>query len=143
MHSQIQPIPKNCFKCNWEGETAETACPRCGKLLRSKSTIRVLGGVLIFLGGFLTVVPAVLTVVVMNVIANSDKPGSTTKFTGSDTNMFFMFAIFAVVFMFGLASLAAGFWQLIFGRRNKILVWIVLGLAALFLIAAYAVRWLD
>lgn len=84
--------------------------------------MRVLGGVLVFLGGTLLAGMAVFAFLMFGVIQNSDNPGSTTRFTGSESAMMFIFGILALVFFFGLVAFAAGSWQLIFGRRNLILV---------------------
>jgi len=85
---------------------------------------------------------AVLSWIMYGVINNND-PRASTKFTGSESDMMFMFGVFALVFFIGLTSFAAGLWQVIFGKRNLVLVWIMLGLGGIFFIVGTAVRYLN
>ena len=109
----------------------------------SPSTLRALGVVLVVLGTFLMGGMAVLSYVMYGVIQGSSDPRASTKFTGSESDMMFMFAVFALVFFIGLTAFAAGLWQIIFGRRNLILVWIMLGLGGIFIIVGAVVRYLT
>jgi hypothetical protein len=79
----------------------------------------------------------------MNMIANSDGPGTGSRFTGTRSDMLFMYGVFGLVLVFGLTSLVAGLWQLIFGKRNMMLVWIMLGLGAIFFFIGIAVQYLN
>jgi len=112
------------------------------KAVKSPATLRALGVVLVVLGGILMGGMAVLSWVMYGVINNTD-PRASTKFTGSESDMLFMFAIFALVFFIGLTAFTAGLWQVVFGRRNLILVWIMLGLGGIFFIIGTIVRYLD
>ena len=112
------------------------------KGIKSPATLRALGVVLVVLGTALMVGIAVLSWVMYGVINNND-PRASTKFTGSESDMMFMFGVFALVFFIGLTSLAAGLWQVIFGKRNLILVWIMLGLGGIFFLIGTAVRYMQ
>jgi hypothetical protein len=70
----------------------------------------------------------------VDLIRHNNDPNGASRFTGTEQQMYLMFGVFAFVMLFGLAALTAGLWQLIFGRRNMILVWIVLGLGAIFVV---------
>lgn len=109
---------------------------------RSPATLRALGGVLVVLGTLLMGGMAVLSWVMYGVIQNSDSRAS-TRFTGSESDMMFMFGIFALIFFIGLTAFSAGLWQIIFGRRNLWLVWAMLGLGGIFFILGTAVRYLT
>ena len=113
------------------------------KGMKSPAALRALGVVQIVLGGLLMGGMAVLSWVMYGVIQNSNDPRATKRFTGSESDMAFMFAIFGLVFFIGLTSLVAGLWQVIFGQRNLILVWIMLALGAIFFIAGTAVRYMK
>jgi hypothetical protein len=52
--------------------------------------------------------------------------------------MLMMFGVFGLVTLFGVVALVTGLWQLIFGKRNKLLTWVVLGLGAVFVIGGLA-----
>ena len=54
--------------------------------------------------------------------------------------MVFMFSVFALVLSIGFASLAGGVWQIAFGRANKILSYLILGLGAIFFIIGTIVK---
>src|SRR5690349_8966120 len=112
------------------------------KGIKSPGTLRALGVVQIVLGGALMAGMAVLSWVMYGVINNND-PRASTKFTGTENDMMFMFAIFGLVFFIGFTSLVAGLWQVIFGKRNLILVWIMLALGGIFFIVGTIVRGLD
>lgn len=131
---------KTCFKCKYEGQTAEKLCPRCRKRLHTATEIRTLGGVLAALGAFLIVVMGAITVWSVGMISNSGKPGATSKFTGTKDQMYLMFGIFGFVLLFGFTSLVAGLWQLLFGRRNMMLIYIILGLGVIFLVGGTIFR---
>ncbi len=128
-----------CFKCRWEGKSAERLCPRCRRPTQTRGFIRGTGAVLAALGGFLLVLMSVITVAVIGLIAQSGKPGS-GQFTGTKTQMILMFGVFGFVLLFGFVSLIAGLWQLVFGRRNMILVYFILFLGAVFLIGGTIFR---
>ena len=111
--------------------------------MKSPGALRALGVVLVVLGSVLMGGMAVLSWIMYGVIQGSSDPRASTKFTGSESDMMFMFGIFALVFFFGLTSFVAGLWQVIFGKRNLILVWIMLGLGGIFMLAGTIVRYLE
>ncbi|HQU94466.1 MAG TPA: hypothetical protein PLK77_19370 [Pyrinomonadaceae bacterium] len=111
--------------------------------MRSPTALRALGVVLLVLGALLMGGMAVLSWVMYGVIQNSSDPRATTRFTGSESDMMFIFAIFGLVFFIGLTSFVAGLWQVIFGKRNLILVWVMLALGGIFFIVGTVVRALD
>ena len=112
------------------------------KGVKSPAALRALGGVLVVLGSLLMGGMAVLSWVMYGVINNTD-PRASTKFTGTESDIVFMFAIFALVFFIWLTGFVAGLWQIVFGRRNLILVWIMLGLGGIFFIVGMVVKGLD
>ena len=112
------------------------------KGIKSPAALRALGVVLVVLGGLLMGGMAVLSWVLYGVINNND-PRASTKFTGSESDMMFMFGIFGLVFFIGLTALVSGLWQIVFGKRNLILVWIMLGLGGIFFIVGTVVRYLN
>ena len=126
-----------CFKCRWEGRINQTVCPRCGKPLFSEKNIRVRGVVLTFLGlflsGFMSAIAFFATTMLMEAAKN---PKSGAKFNGDEHMLIMIYLIFAGVIAIGITAIAAGLWQIIFGRRNMFLIWIFLALIGLtFLVA--------
>lgn len=117
-----------------------TKCPQCGQRLRSAGQVRALGVVLVVIGSSLVIVMSLITIWAMNLILQNGKPGVTSRFTGTMGDMVFMFSVFALVLSIGFASLAGGIWQIAFGRGNKILSYLILGLGALFFIIGTIVK---
>lgn len=130
---------KTCYKCSYEAQTAEIKCPRCRKKLWTRTETRVLGGVLAALGSFLVVVMGAIILFFVGLMSQSGK-SSGAKFTGTKNDAVMVFAILGFVLLFGFTSLIAGLWQLIFGRRNMVLIWIVLGLGIIFLVGGSIIR---
>lgn len=125
---------RNCFKCNYEAVTQQSHCPRCRKTpLRTAGQIRLLGFLLTSGGTILLVVMPAVTVVYAGLVYAPQKPGSSIKFTGTQTDIAFAFGIFAAVLTLGFFFTSAGIWQMIFGSRNRVLLWlgIALGMALL------------
>lgn len=131
---------KTCFKCKYEGQTAEKLCPRCRKRLRTGTEIRTLGGVLAALGAFLVVMMGAITFFAIGLVSQSGKTGTGARFSGTKDQMYIMFGIFGFVLLFGFTSLVAGLWQLLFGRRNMMLIYIILGLGVIFLVGGTIFR---
>lgn len=122
-----------CYKCNYETDQPLNDCPRCGQQLKTAQQIRKLGWVLTVLGGFLIIFMTVITVIVGNLILQSGQPDAVARFKGEPGLIIFILAVFGSVLTFGLTSIAAGVWQIRYGRRNKYLVRIMLALAAVFM----------
>lgn len=130
----------NCFKCGYTTEARITQCPQCGGRVRSASQIRALGVVLVVIGIILVLVMSFITIWAMNLILQTGKPGVTSRFSGTTGDMVFMFSVFALVLSIGFASLAGGIWQIAFGRANKVLSYLILGLGAIFFIIGTVIK---
>lgn len=124
--------PYFCERCRFETAEPLGNCPTCGKALRKTSTVRALGWVLVVLGGLLSAFMAWLVVFFTRLIAHADEPGATTRFTGTASDITFAYSVFGVVLALGLTFVLAGAWQIVYGRRNKKLVFVALALAAVF-----------
>jgi cytochrome b len=75
---------------------------------------------------------AYLIIVIARIIAQSDDPNATSRFTGTPMQALMVYAILGLVLVFGVVSVVAGAWQVRYGTRNPWLVKLVLGLAAIF-----------
>jgi len=125
---------RSCDKCYRETDQAVAKCPQCGGRLRTAGQIRALGVVLLFVGVFLVALMGAVTIFVIGVVSQAES----SKLTANDTPTFLaIFALFGLVIMFGFTSIAGGLWQIVFGKRNKALKYIILALAfALLLIGS-------
>ncbi|HEY0427260.1 MAG TPA: hypothetical protein VGC76_05600 [Pyrinomonadaceae bacterium] len=122
-----------CYKCHYPAGSMDSNCPRCGsRALRTKKTIRLLGVMLVVLGGFIAAMMAGVMILIAGVFAN---PESAVKLKSDETEMLFAFGIIGLTFTVGVSFALAGVWQIIFGRRNTIIVWIALILVGILVIA--------
>ena len=140
MHASA--IPQPCPRCGFEPESFVDKCPQCGQVILSPARVRVLGWVLIWCGALLTVGMAVLSANMAGTIAHSDDPGATTRFTGDANDVAVMFAIFGMVFLFGIVALVSGVWQVWHGTQNLKLAGLIMLLGTLLLAAAALARWM-
>ena len=127
------PEYRECFRCSFRGEIAQTACPQCGKKLYSARNIRVRGGIQIVSGAVLILMAIGLAGFIAYLFGYD--PSAARKLAEDRAMFIAMFALFAVLGLFGLNALVMGVWQVAFGRRNKVLVWITLVLLVLILIS--------
>lgn len=136
------PLPQNivraerrsCFKCRWEGDTAQKSCPKCGKRLYTRTNIRVRGAFLIVVGLFLSGLMSAIAIVATAVLANAVKqPGANARLEAEPHMFVLMYVVFAGVIAAGAAATINGMWMLIFGRRNMFLFYVFIGL----LVVAY------
>jgi heme/copper-type cytochrome/quinol oxidase subunit 3 len=125
--NEVQPKVehKTCFKCDFEADTSATVCPRCGKTLKSSRNLRLRGGIMIFTGGFLILFMGAIAAFIGYLVFFSS---SRSNFTGTRNELILIFSVFGFVILFGVVALATGACQLISGRRNQFLVWLMLGL---------------
>jgi asparagine N-glycosylation enzyme membrane subunit Stt3 len=77
------------------------------------------GWILIILGSLLTVGIAGIAAFLASTIAHHDA-GNSTRWTGSHDFTVTVFELFAAIFVFGLAALGGGIFQLRRGRPSKL-----------------------
>lgn len=130
---------KECFRCSFRGETAETDCPECGKKLRSSKNIRTRGVVQIVTGVILVLMMAGLSLVLGGLMARGiNDPETARKMAEQRSFLLVVYAFFGVIALFGLNAIVMGTWQVATGRRNKVLMWVMFVLLALILIGCFA-----
>ena len=119
---------KTCFRCNYEADTAETTCPRCGKTLKSSRNLRIRGGILLACGGFLIVfVTAIAGFLAYLYFGGVMKiPHAEAAKTGM--MMFLIFGLLGFIVLFGVLALINGIYMLKTGRRSLVLMWLMLGM---------------
>jgi hypothetical protein len=131
--------PYFCGKCKFETGEPMGTCPQCGRTLSKTSTIRLLGWALVLPGGLLAAGMTVLTVNVARMMGNAGDPGAGSRFTGDAGEAAVILAVLGSVIALSLSFVAAGAWQIIFGRRNKLIIVAVLALAAVVYLLGRAV----
>jgi hypothetical protein len=87
------------------------------------------------------VVMGAIIVFFIGLAGTAGKKGvSGPRFSGTKNDLFLVFIILGFVFFFGVVSFVAGLWQIIFGRRNMILIWVILALGVVFLVGGSIFR---
>jgi MFS family permease len=130
----------SCFKCDFETTIPLAECPRCGSRMLTAKHIRRLGWVLIATGIFLAAFMAVLIILIAGIVAQSDNPAATTRFSGTPFQAAMILGLLGLVLAFGLACIIAGVYQIRHGRRNKKLIRITLWLAFALLIIGIVIQ---
>lgn len=136
-NSQTQAVRRTCPKCGYIRETSEEKCADCGKPLQKVSTIRALGVFLVVLGGALFAFMSWLSLWAYGTIVHPSASGS--HFNGTPKDMLFMIFVFGLVIAISLGATAGGLWQIVFGKRNKLIVFAVIALGIAFAVTGLSV----
>lgn len=115
-------------------------CPECGWAMRSPRNIRVRGWVLVVIGLFLTLFMGAIAWYVAPMMLHPGKEIDGTTFTGKPGDAEFAFAIFGLVILFGLLSVANGAWMIVKGRQNRAFVIGSLAIAGILFAIGWAIR---
>lgn len=128
---------RQCFGCNFEAVSAETACPRCGKkAFFTTGNIKTRGIILVALGLFIAGLIGVVSVVVGLIVLNAANDPSKSRQLAEDGHILLAAAgLFAVLILFGFHMIISGGWMIAFGKRNRATVWVMWALLALILMA--------
>src|SRR5580765_292116 len=131
---KVPPEYRECFKCSYPGVIGQTTCPICGKNLYTSENIRNRGTLLIGVGAFLCLFMGAIALAVFSFLTEAAKnPDNHRRMAPS---MFLsIYAIFAAVIAFGANSIATGIWQVIFGTRNRIFIWLMWAILATIFVA--------
>lgn len=132
MNVSNEIIPRVCPKCNEIVNTSETVCINCGRKMMPASRIRMLGWLSFGCGVFLVGLMSWLSFWIYNAITRSGEPGQGT-FRGGPEVIAFIIVVFGLVLTFGLFAIITGLWQIIYGKRNKVLTFIVMILGIAFI----------
>lgn len=133
----------SCPKCDFETIETLAKCPRCGRKLQSAKKVRILGWLLVLIGTGLVIFMSGLGIVLGRIIADTGQPGKTQRFTGGPEDVLFIIVVFGLVILFGLISMAAGSWQIWYGKPNRTLRVIMFVVAGLLFIIGSVVPFLD
>lgn len=75
-----------------------------------------------------------------SIIAQSAGPGATTRFTGGPQEIALIVAVFGLVISFGLASMAGGLWQIIYGKPNRKVMVVMFLVAGILVAIGWAIK---
>jgi hypothetical protein len=128
--------PRTCFRCSYETDQPLEHCPQCGYRLHTARQVRRRGGVLVGLGLLLVVSMVVLAVLMIRVMTGQ----TADRFTGSTRDAAFILGVLYLVAMLGGVAVVEGVWQFRYGRRNRTLSLLLLGLGFLFFLLGLLVK---
>ena len=131
------PVRRTCPKCGYIRATAETKCADCGKPLQKVSTIRSLGVVIVILGALLLGIMSKLSLWIYGTMSSAGNSGN--HFNGNPKDMLFIVFAFGLVISISIAVTVGGLWQIVFGKRNKLIVIAVFVLGVIFAVSGLAV----
>ena len=94
--------------------------------MTTQLSVRVTGIILFILGSFLAIFMGSLILWAKELIDQSGTPGITARFNGTREEALIMFALFGTIMFLGVAFTFGGIWQIVFARRNKVIIWIAL-----------------
>lgn len=130
----------SCAKCSFETNESISRCPNCGGRLQSARKVRILGWILLVLGAFLVIFMGTLGLYVGKLISQTGGSTSTTRFTGGPQDVALIVAVFGLVIAFGVASMAGGIWQIVYGKPNRKLMVGMFLVAGILVVIARAIQ---
>ena len=143
MNLAASPEYRTCYPCGLETTEPLAQCPRCHRPLFTARNMRIRGWLLAACGAFLLLFMGYITLQVADMTFHPGRPAAQSRYNGTPEMLYMIFGIFALVLAFGAASLWAGIYQVRKGRRNRKLIAVTLGLAAILFVAASALRWMK
>ena len=127
-HNEINPIhyltaPKICHNPNCDFQTHEPLhrCPKCGRPIWTTNQFRLISSLIVLCGFFFLGVGGGLGYIAYRNYA----PGGRLP-EGYELGVVVLTAIAGFILLFGLVVIAVGAWQVLFGRANRRLIYILL-----------------
>ena len=114
---------RSCYTCGYFAETSAVKCPKCSSVMHTATATRIRGLLMMLCGVLLFAIIGYISIWMLDVIYNGG-PGR-AQFTGTEKEKYSIFVLFAAIIAFGVGSFITGAWQAAFGRRNKILSWVL------------------
>jgi uncharacterized paraquat-inducible protein A len=135
-------VPKvlSCAKCSFETSESLSRCPNCGGRLQSARKVRVLGWMLLVIGAFLVICMGTLGIYIGSLISQTGESTSTARFTGGPQDVALIVAVFGLVISFGIATMAGGIWQIVYGKPNRKLMVAMFLVVGILIVIAKVIR---
>ena len=129
-----------CYACGHETYESASFCTQCGARMQSRRSSRRYGWVLLVCGLLITsTIGAVLYYTAPLLLRPGLSIGG-SRFSGTAAQASVILGILGMVALFGVTAAAYGLWQIKTGRRNRKVVYFVVGLAALLYLIAAAIH---
>ena len=122
------------FWCDFKTLEKIEECPKCGRIMLSAQTFKMLGWLLVFLGGILAAVGGG-AILLLNLSERSISRGMMGKIT--------VYGVLGLLLAVGLSMAAAGLNQAIDGQRNRQFIYVMIGLLVILFVAGNIVTWIT
>ncbi len=119
---QILLMRQRCGGCGAASPAWTDVCQGCGVVMHPPGRLRAAGVIYLVLGSLLTGGATYLIVLIAGVVARSDDPEATTRFSGTGWHLALAFGALGFVLLIGVTGILMGVWQVLHGRRNLALV---------------------
>ena len=124
-----------CWSCGYQTHRYVSTCERCGAGMLSKRWSRRFGVVLMLLGLPLALGMAWVLAWMWPTLTHPGIQIGSTRFDGSAAQASGIIALLSAVLVFGAIAFLYGLWQVVTGRRNIKVVYVLVGIAgALYLV---------
>lgn len=130
----------SCAKCSFETTESFSRCPNCGGRLQSASKVRILGWALLVIGAFLVIFMGTLGLYLGSIISRTGEATATPRFTGGPQDVALIVGVFGLVISFGIASMAGGIWQIVYGKPNRKLMVAMFLVVGILIVIAKAIQ---
>ncbi len=129
---QVLLMRQRCGGCGAESPAWTDVCSGCGVVLHPPGRLRAAGVLYLVLGSLLTVGATYLIVLIAGMVALSDDPEATGRFTGTVWQLALVYSALGFVLLIGVTGILMGVWQVLHGRRNLMLVRVAVVLYVVF-----------
>ena len=120
-----------CYNCGYETYKLMSHCPQCGRGMQSKRWSRRYGFVLLVLGLIITVVIGWILSAIGPKLLGASGSGAGLRFSGTRSQARLALGILSAVEVFGLTATCYGLWQVVTGRRSKLVIYFAIALCLL------------
>lgn len=129
---QVLLMRQRCGGCGAESPAWTDVCSGCGVVLHPPGRLRAAGVLYLVLGSLLTGGATYLIVLIAGMVALSDDPEATGRFTGTVWQLVLVYSALGFVLLIGVTGILMGVWQVLHGRRNLMLVRVAMVLYVVF-----------
>ena len=131
------PAISTCTQCGYNADGVVAACPRCNAPVAVKQESRLRAVVLILCGLVLVGLMGPITIAMLPTLLAAGKDVDGSTFNGTPEQAHMVLALFGIIIVFGLSSLAYGIFQFVYRRESKAFVVFSLALAAVLILVVY------
>ena len=92
------------------------------------------------IGAFLVICMGTLGIYIGSLISQTGESTSTSRFTGGPQDVALIVAVFGLVISFGIATMAGGIWQIVYGKPNRKLMVAMFLVVGILIVIAKVIR---